>query len=927
MPRTTLLTSRTRLPGNRLVESVAVDRSGRVPAAIAPCGPFAAPEAAGVPLVAGGIVRRFALFDRLGRAGRVTEVAAPAGSGKTLLLRSWIEQAGLGSCTAWVSVRREERDPQRFWVSVVEALRATGVVAGLIGPLTAAPELDGWAVVERLLDDLASLEQRVWLVIDDVHELRSTDALRQLELLLMRAPHELRVVLASRHDLSLGLHRLRLEGELTEIRAADLRFGVEEAGALLGAAGVALPEPVLGRLVARTEGWAAGLRLAALSLAGHPEPEWFAEEFSGSARTVADYLLAEVLDRQPEAVRRLLLRTSVLERVSGPLADALTGDAGGERILQDLERANAFVVSLDPGRSWFRYHQLFADLLQLELRRTAPMELPGLHAAAADWYVEHGYPVDAIRHAQAAGEWDVAARLLFDHWIELVLDGQAATAHELLTAFPAAHLAADAELSALVASDEVIRGSLDEAERCLDRAAAGVASVSSERRSRFEIRLGVLRLWHARQRGDLPAVMEEVERLLAPAGEPDAARLGLDDYLRAFVLISLGIAESWTHRIDEAERHLETGIALARRVERPFLEVLGLAHSAFAACFRSFALAEQRSRQAIELARRHGWSEEPAVAPAYLALGGTTLWQGRLEEADRWLGLAKRTLQVEVEPASGRVLHHLCALLEMARGRDKEALDVFRAGGRLAELMGPMHAFAVSNRAGLLRTLVRLGEIDRVERAFLDMRDQERESGPMRLALAVLRLAQGDPQAATIALAPVVDDCSLVVDLPGWVVQALLLEAIARDALGDAGGSERALERALDLAEPDFVRLPFLLHPAPGLLERHARDCPVHAALIDETLSLMAGQESPPAPPASEPLREPLSESETRVLRYLPTNLTAPEIAAELFLSVHTVKTHMRHVYAKLGAHRRAEAVERARALGLLAPSSRKRVG
>ena len=938
MPRTKLLMPRTKLHGDRLGESVAVDRSGRVPAAIAPGGPLATSDTAGVPLVVGGIVRRFALFDRLGRAGRVTAVAAPAGSGKTLLLRSWIQQVGVGSGAAWVSVRREERDPQRFWVSVVDALRATSVGAALVGPLTAAPELDGWAVVERLLEDLAGLERRVWLVIDDVHELRSTEALRQLELFLLLAPDELRFVLATRHDLGLGLHRLRLEGALTEIRAADLRFSGVEAGALLEAAGVALSEPVLGRLVARTEGWAAGLRLAALSLAGHPEPEWFANEFSGGARTVAEYLLAEVLDRQPEPVRRLLLRTSVLERVSGPLADALTGDAGGERILQDLERANAFVVSLDPGRWWFRYHQLLADLLQLELRRTAPDELPGLHAAAVDWYAEHGYPVDAVRHAQAAGAWDVAARLLFDHWIELVLDGQAATAHELLAAFPAEIVAADAELAALVASDEVIRGSLDEAERHLDRAATGVASVSSERRSRFEIRLGVLRLWHARQRGDLPAVMEEAQRLLAPAGESDAARLGLDDDLRAFVLISLGIAESWTQlalagwcqrrdRIEEAERHLEAGVALARRIERPYLEVLGLAHSAFVARFRSFALAEQRSSRAIELARRHGWSEEPAVAPAYLALGGTKLWQGRLAESGRWLGHAERSLQVEVEPASGRALHHFRALLEMARGRDEEALDAFRAGGRLAKLMGPMPEFAVSTRAGLLRTLVRLGDIDRVERAFVDMGEQERETAPMRLALAVLRLAQGDPRPATIALAPIVDGSADVLNLPGWGVQALLLEATARDALGDPGGTDRALERALDLAERDSVRLPFLLDPAPGLLKRHARDCPVHAALIDEILSLMDGRESPPSPSVSESFREPLSESETRVLRYLPTNLTAPEIAAELFLSVNTVKTHMRHLYDKLGAHRRAEAVARARALGVLAPSLGKRAG
>ena len=257
-------------------------------------------------------------------------------------------------------------------------------------------------------------------MIDDVHELGSTEALRQLELLVMRAPAELRFVLATRHDLRLGLHRLRLEGELTEIRAADLRFTLAEARALFDAAGVELPDPALALLHERTEGWAAGLRLAALSLAGHPDPERFAAEFSGSERTVAEYLLAEVLERQSEQVRRLLLRTSVLERVNGELADLLTGGAGGERILQDLEQAGAFVVSLDARRSWFRYHQLFADLLQLELRRSEPAEITALHGAAAGWFAGHGYPVEAVRHAQAAQDWGLAARLLSDHWLGLV---------------------------------------------------------------------------------------------------------------------------------------------------------------------------------------------------------------------------------------------------------------------------------------------------------------------------------------------------------------------------------------------------------------------------------------------------------------------------------------------------------------------------
>src|SRR3984885_7994419 len=352
-----------------------------------------------------GVVSRPDLTRRLGASARVTVVSAQPGSGKSVLLRSWIGESGLKDSAEWVSVGRDDRDPQRFWLSVLAALRQTSAGLGLVRELTAAPDLDGWAVVERLLKDLAPLQDRLWLVLDDVHELGSAETQRQLELLLMRGPPELRLVLATRHDMRLGLHRLRLEGEVTEIRTANLRFTLDEARTLFGAAGGELPESALTLLHARTEGWAAGLRLAALSLAGHPDPEQFAAEFSGSERTVAEYLLAEVLERQSEEVRRLLLRTAVLDRVSGELADLLTGRPGGARVLQELEAVNAFVVSVDARRTWFRYHRLFADLLRLELRQTAPDELSALHATAASWFAGHGYPVEAVRHAQAAGGW------------------------------------------------------------------------------------------------------------------------------------------------------------------------------------------------------------------------------------------------------------------------------------------------------------------------------------------------------------------------------------------------------------------------------------------------------------------------------------------------------------------------------------------
>ena len=870
-----------------------------------------------------GVVSRPGLFRRLAEAQRVVQVSAPPGSGKTVLLRSWIAESGLAERTAWVSLPGE-CDSQRFWVAVVSALRGTAIGSARVRALTAAPDLDGWTVVERLLEDLASLEDRVWLVIDDAHELSEAEALRQLELLIMRAPPALLFVLVTRHDLRLGLHRLRLSGELTEIRAADLRFSQPEARALLDAAAVSLPDSALALLYDRTEGWAAGLRLAALSLAGHPDPERFAAEFGGSERTVAEYLLAEVLERQSEEARRLLLRTSILERVNGELADLLTGRSGGERVLQQLEEAGAFVVSLDARRSWFRYHQLFADLLQLELRGSAPNELPALHDAAAGWYAEHEYPVEAVRHAQTAQDWGLAARVLSDHWAGLGLGGLGGAAHELFARFPASVIAADAELAAGAAGAQLTRGSLAEAERYLALSTRAQESVPADRRWRSQVVLASVRMRLARQRGDITAAVEEAQRLLAPAMIAESIKPELGRDLRALALINLGIVELWTSRVDEADRHLEDGIALAREIGRPYLEFTGLAFWAQLMSWRSFPLGAERGLQAIQLANQHGWADHPVAGVAYLALGVAMVTQGRIEDAERALGQAERIVRAEVEPAAGMRLHYGRGMLEFISGRHDAALRAFQAAERLSGSLVTPHTLAPRLRSHLLQTLARNGETRRVEQALADMDPPERERGEIRIAEASLRLAQDDPKAAATVLAPVIDGSAPLQNAHLWEVQASLLQAIASDALGDAGAARRALERALDLAAPECLLFPFLYDPAPALLERHRRLGTAHAGLIGQILNVLAGQEPGARPPAPQRLREPLSSAEARVLRYLPTKLSAPEIADEMYLSVNTVKTHMRHLYDKLGAHRRHEAVEQARALGLLAPSPRR---
>jgi LuxR family maltose regulon positive regulatory protein len=885
-------------------------------------------DALAAPAVREGVVSRCALFGRLAGAERVVQISAPAGSGKTVLMRSWIAEAGLARHAAWVPADSQERDPRRFWISVADALRGTAAGSALVRPLTAAPDLDGWAVVERLLTDLVPLKDRLWLMIDDAHLLDAGEVLPQLELLLLRAPRELRFAVATRHDLRLGLHRLRLEGDLTEIRAADLRFSLAEARALFAAAGVELPADALGRLHGRTEGWAAGLQLAALSLVGHPDPERFAAEFSGTDRTVAEFLLAEVLERQSEEVRRLLLRTSVLERVSGPLADVLTGSSGGERVLQDLELAGAFVVSLDGHRSWFRYHQLFADLLQLELRLTEPNELAALHGTAAGWLAGHGHPVEAVRQAQAARDWVLAARLLSDHWLDLYLGGRGATLVELLDRFPHRVVAASPELTAVQVAGDLIQGSLEDAGRHLAQAMSALAAVPADRRGRVQVMTEVLRLFLARRFADFPMVAEEAQRLLALTETADTIQLGLGEDLRAAAFISLGIAEIWALRFEDAEQYLTQGVALARRIGRPYLEFHGLAHGAHAMLlFRPDASQAEWSRQAIELAERNGWGEEPLAGVAYTQLSIVMLNQGRLDETEPWLERAERTLRTEAEPAAGMSLRYARAVLELARGRPQEALAAFRAAEKLAAALVGANTCVTAMRSHMLQTLVRLGQTGHAEQALTELGEDERASAEMHTATAALRLALDDPQAAADALAPVLNGSVCGTD-QARMVTALLLEARARDALGDQATAGRALERALKIAESTGILVPFLLDPAPALLERHRRHCTARPALISQIMELLP-MPARPAPPGSQVgwarrgLDEQLTDSETCILRYLPIHLTAPEIADELSLSVNTVNTHTYHLYAKLGVHSRHEAVDRARALGLLAPSAR----
>ena len=854
----------------------------------------------------------------------MTVISAPAGSGKTSLLRAWAGRPGQPGRLAVLQVQRDQQDAQQFWLALLDAVRqATGADSGAELP-AATPDFNAPAMADRVLSELADAHGGITLVIDDLHELTSPEALAQLTRLLMNLPPQVHATLSTRHDVGLGLHQLRLAGELTEIRAADLRFSERETRELLDASGIELSEAGVALLHQRTEGWAAGLRLAAISLAGHPDPERFVAEFSGSDRTVAEYLLAEMLERQPPDVQDLLLRTSLLDRVNGELADLLTGRPGSERILLDLQDANAFVESLDPERTWFRYHHLFGDLLRLELRRTLPEEVLALHRRAAGWFTVQGQVAEAIRHTQAAGDWPDAARLLADHSFSMTLDGQAQTIQALVRAFPPG--ADHPELALVRAMGDLAQGRLDEAAAHLAVAEAHAETAPPDRQRRLRVAIASLKLSLARRRGHLADVIEQVRFLASPVTGQSDEDIALDSDLRAVALMNLGTAEAWSLGLPDAERHLREGAVLAREIGRPYLEVGCLAQLGFAYIFHgaampkihAFAMTQARCREAIALAERYGWGAEPVIAPALMTLAGTMVFLGEFDEGERWLRRTERALQTDTGPDIRLLLHQTAGILHAGRGRRQEALEELGAAEHLGSQLEGSQALASQVTGWLLATQARLGMTGEARAAIAALDDERASSGEIRNARAVICLAEGDPAGALGAVADVLDGTAPVLGYV-TVVEAHLLAGLAYRELGDQRAASQAAERALALAESDRLVLPFAMTGSAGLLEALPRHQTAHAALLADILDVLHGSSPAAKEQSSSPPAEELSPGELRVLRYLPTNLSRPEIAGELSVSPNTVNTHVRSIYAKLQVRDRSSAVRRARELRLLA--------
>jgi LuxR family transcriptional regulator, maltose regulon positive regulatory protein len=585
-------------------------------------------------------------------------VAAPAGSGKTTLLAQWRAVAG-GGGVAWVSLEESDNDSTRFWSYLVAALRTVepgvGTVAleALRGP---SVELER-VVVPSLVNDLATVGAPLVLVLDDYHLITNATCHQTLGWFLDHLPPAVHVVVSTRLDPPLPLARMRARGELAELRVGELQFTGEEAAALLnGSMGLALAAEEVARLAERTEGWAAGLVLAGLSLRGRPDPGGFVAAFSGGDRHVADYLLAEVLERQPPELREFLLRTSVLERLSGPLGDAVLETQDSAALLGELEASNLFVVPLDDHRQWYRYHQLFADLLQLQLVAREPGLVPVLHRRAAAWHQAAGQIDQAIGHASAAGDLAEAATLVARHWASHWLGGQRATVARWLEGLPEAAILADPPVALIAAwSRGFGGGSKQDTERWLaaaeDEGYGGPPPVG----------MGSQAFGAALARATL--IFDDVGRALKAARR--AVELAGDEPAeKSWAGSALGQALYLSGRSAEARPWLEDLVSQVPASVQPYAVVTALAVLSLLAADQDDPAAASLARRAVATAEARGVSFEPLSGIVYLALGRALAGQGEPAEAEVQLERALELFEVD-----SMGLHHALTLLVLASVR------------------------------------------------------------------------------------------------------------------------------------------------------------------------------------------------------------------------------------------------------------------
>ncbi|NTU82219.1 MAG: helix-turn-helix transcriptional regulator [Chloroflexales bacterium] len=893
-------------------------------------------------------VLRAGLIARLneGLQHRLTLISAPAGFGKTTLASAWL--AACGRPAAWLSLDNADTDPARFLAHLVAALQtlAPTIGADVVGLLQSPQPPPIEALLPLLLNQIATLPQPALLVLDDYHVLDARPIDQALAFLVEHLPPQLHLVIATREDPPLPLARLRARGHVTELRAADLRFTQDEAAAFLTQVmGLSLSAEDIAALEARTEGWIAGLQLAALSLQGRADIPAFIQTFAGDHRYIVDYLVDEVLQRQPEEVRSFLLQTAILERLHGPLCDAVTGQAGGSARLEALHRGNFFVVPLDDQRQWYRYHHLFAEVLAAQLRAEQPDQVAALHRRASAWYEQHGAVAEAIRHALAAQEFARAADLVELAAPAMRRSRQEATLLGWLRALPdeligcrpvlsvhyAGVLLSTGELTGVEARLRDAEGWLETAVAIGERAQPRAAAMVIRDEAAFRQLPGTIAVYRAGQAlalGDLPATVTYARQALD--------RLGPEDHLWCGAAMALLGLASWTSGdLAAAHQAYSDGMAQLQRAGH-IADTLGCAIALADIRIVQGRLSEamRTYAQRVQLATEQGTPRLRGMADMYVGMSEIHREHGDLQAALQHLrrsqelgepmGLPQnpyrwRVAMARLKEAQGDLDGALTLLEEAERRYTSDFFPnvrpiaawktrVWLRQGRVGDALGwaREQGLSATDELSYLREFAHLT----LARVLLARATGERADPALREAIGLLERLRQAAEAG---------------ERTGSVIEILVLLSLAHQMQGDIPAALGALERALTLAEPEGYVRTFVDEgpPMAALLERMKDE---GGRMRPYILSLLATYDGPLAISAPDPhpssliphpLIEPLSERERDVLRLLRSDLDGPEIARQLMVSLNTLRTHTKNIYSKLGVSNRRAAVRRAEELDL----------
>ena len=873
-----------------------------------------------VPDVPGFAVQRPRISKLLAGGTRwnpLTVVTGPPGTGKTMALTLWA--AAENRPVAWVALDRYDNRPKSFWSYVVAALRRSGAVIPEALPSGTREQATDHAFMLWLVSALAGQDLPVILVLDDFHVLTEPEVLKGLDFVLRNVGPGLRVVVSSRADPPLRLYRYRLAGELAEIRASDLAFNIAEAGLLMAQHRGRISSDSLECLTRRTEGWAAGLRLAAISMDTHPDPDQFVKELITEDSALTGYLVEEVLNSQPPEVQEVLLSTSILDQVSSETASELVGNEQAAGFWPALARANTFVQPI--GSGWYRYHPLFAEVLRLKLRLKYPDRMPDLHRRAARLCERNGSLTHAVRHAAKAGDWQLAARMVIDGLaITEIMEPQCgqSLAGEFLS-MPHSEVWDQPHPYLVLAAASLARGERESCAAALTTAESILAGLPAEQEIPGRLAAAMLRLAVSRQTGDLPAVMAAGGRAEALASVIPGEMLARHPAIRANRLVVHGVAELWSGHLDEAVCVLDSGVAAASASGAEHEQAECLGYLALAEGLRGgLGRAAERAAQAgvsVTAGEPHPPVRRSNPA-ATVAMALVHLERNEMRETRSLLKQADAALGASPDKLIGTVAWLVAARAGLAEGRadvTAQFIAKARSGWRIPDWL-ERKLTQVEAQACLAA--------GHVQAALAIAKRLDRDSS-LEAAIVQARAwaAAGDTSNARRALSPALaahQRAAEQVRLQVWLVDAQLSYNSGNRARG-----HRSLASALRLAEREQFRLPFVLER--GWIKQALERDPELARSYQRLLAPVLRRDLLPAPPnapaSDHPAMvavEPLTEREREVLRHVSDMLNTAEVASEMYISINTVKTHLKSIFRKLAATHRGEAVRRAQQLELI---------